>query len=94
MSYRPVESEKTKADGSYMGFTVTVIISVWLPLCSHPPLDSFFTFLSYSLSMAPGPLPPPARGNQWEPVTVCEQRHYSGDSVCPIKHKKTWRLLR
>lgn len=29
-----------------------------------------------------------SRGNQWEAVTLCGQRHYSDDSLPPIKHTK------
>lgn len=105
MSYRLVESEKTKSRWFILGLfngTNHVIYnhhgncSVWLPPLLSQPLfcsssSSLFesSSLSYSLRITPcPPLLPFSQGNQCEPVTVCEQRHYSGDSVCPVKHKK------
>lgn len=74
-----------------MSFTIITIIalsgchfSLVLPFSLR--LSSHHLFLILCVSL-PSPLLPFSQGNQWEPVTACEQRHYSGDSVCPIKHK-------
>lgn len=64
-----------QSSGSFLCLAVTVISS---PLFSSFCIISFL-FLRYCSRTS--------QGNQWEPVTVCEQRHYSGDSMCPMRHK-------
>lgn len=92
MNYRLVESERTKADGSYWdnsnGRNHVIYKIISLSGC-HFSLSLHYLF-SYSLRILSTLLPLSlslSQGNQWEPVTVCEQRHYSGDSLCPMKHK-------
>lgn len=93
MNYRLVESEKGKPDGWYwdnsMRKTMQFIISIkMLIVLSGRHFSLFASSLSYSLCISPSPLLTLSQGNQWEPVTLSEQRHYSGDSVWPIKQKK------
>lgn len=58
-------------------------------LCLPATFSLFASPLSHSPCIALILL---SQGNQWEPVTLCEQRHYSDDSRCPIKHKNIRRL--
>lgn len=97
-NYGLVESEKTKADSSYWSNSKDKkpcswnhhdSPSVWLPLFSRG-LVSSASSLSHRSPAHPLHL---SQDNQWEPVTVWEHGHYSGDSVCPIKHKNPQKVL-
>lgn len=84
MNYLLAESEKTKADGSYWDNSARKKKAT--STNRHiSPCDCRFSPRSYSLCCLSLPF---SRGNQWEAVTLCGQRHYSDDSLSPIKNTK------
>lgn len=77
MNYHRVESEKTKTIQweNHVVYDDQDNCSAWPPLFPH---FLFTSSLSYSRCLCPGL--PFSQGNQWEPVRLWEQRHYSANS--------------